>query len=159
MQLEGVVAKRKDSLYEAGERSGNWQKLKLERQQDFVIGGYRPDGRNSVDALLVGYFDDQKLRFAGKVRAGLVPHVRRELAGKLKGMQLLRCPFVDLPTEGSSRWGGGVSAEDMKEMTWTKPELVAQIQFVEWTAENRLRHSKFLGLRFDKVATEVHRET
>ena len=159
MQLEGVVAKRKDSPYEAGERSGNWQKLKLERQQEFVIGGYRPDGSNNVDALLVGYFDDQKLRFAGKVRAGLVPHVRRELVGKLKSLQLNRCPFIDLPTEGSSRWGGGVSAEDMKEITWTKPELVAQIQFVEWTAENRLRHSKFLGMRRDKIAKDVRRET
>jgi DNA ligase D-like protein (predicted ligase) len=159
MQLEGVVAKRKDSPYEPGERSGTWQKLKLERQQEFVIGGYRPDGSNSVDALLVGYFDEQKLRFAGKVRAGLVPHVRRELAGKLKGLQLNRCPFIDLPTEGSSRWGGGVSAEDMQEITWTKPELVAQIQFVEWTAENRLRHSRFLGLRRDKIAKEVRRET
>jgi bifunctional non-homologous end joining protein LigD len=98
-----------------------------------------------VDALLVGYFDDQKLRFAGKVRAGLVPHVRRELVGKLKSLQLKRCPFVDLPTEGSSRWGGGVSAEDMKEITWTTPELVAQIQFVEWTAENRLRPLQVSG--------------
>jgi bifunctional non-homologous end joining protein LigD len=68
------------------------------------------------------------------------------------------CPFVDLPTEGSSRWGGGVSAEDMKEMIWTKPEMVVQIQFVEWTAENRLRLSKFVGLRSDKAAADVHRE-
>jgi bifunctional non-homologous end joining protein LigD len=74
MQLEGIVAKRKDSVYEAGERSANWQKLKLERQQEFVIGGFRPAGDNSVDALLVGYFDNRKLKFAGKVRAGLVPH-------------------------------------------------------------------------------------
>jgi bifunctional non-homologous end joining protein LigD len=158
MQLEGVVAKRKDSVYEAGERSGSWQKLKLERQQEFVIGGFRPAGDNSVDALLVGYFDDQKLRFAAKVRAGLVPHVRRELARQLKRLQLKHCPFTDLPTEGSSRWGGGVSAEDMREMIWTKPELVAQIRFVEWTAENRLRHSQFMGLRPDKAAKDVRRE-
>ena len=159
MRLEGVVAKRKNSVYEAGERSGNWQKLKLELQQEFVIGGYRPSGENNVDALLVGYFDDRKLRFAGRVRAGLVPHVRRELARKLKGLPLNHCPFVDLPTEGSSRWGGGVTTEDMKEMVWTKPELVAQIQFVEWTADKRLRHSKFLGLRLDKAAADVRRET
>ena len=158
MQLEGIVAKRTDSPYEPGERSGTWQKLKLELQQEFVIGGYRPDGSNSVDALLVGYFDDHKLRFAGKVRAGLVPHVRRALVAKLKALQLNHCPFVDLPTEGSSRWGGGVSEEDMKEMIWTKPELVAQIRFVEWTAENRLRHSKFLGMRTDKAAKDVRRE-
>jgi bifunctional non-homologous end joining protein LigD len=159
MQLEGVIAKRKNSQYEAGERSANWQKLKLERQQELVIGGYRPAGDNNVDALLVGYFDDKELHFAAKVRAGLVPHVRRELARKLKALQLDHCPFVDLPTEGSSRWGGGVSADDMKEMIWTKPALVAQIQFVEWTAENRLRHSKFLGLRSDKAAKDVGRET
>lgn len=158
MHLEGVVAKRKDSLYEAGERSGNWQKLKLERQQEFVIGGYRPSGNSSVDALLVGYFDGKELRFAAKVRAGLVPHTRSEFARKLKPLQVKDCPFVDLPTEGSSRWGGGISAEDMKDMIWTKPQIVVQIQFVEWTAENRLRLSKFVGLRSDKSASEVRRE-
>src|SRR5688572_15907470 len=115
MQLEGVIAKRKDSQYEAGERSRNWQKLKLDRQQEFVVGGYRPYGDNSVDALLVGYFEHDELHFAAKVRAGLVPHVRREVAGALKKLQVDHCPFVDLPTEGSSRWGGGISAEDMKE--------------------------------------------
>ena len=159
MDLEGIVAKRKNSSYESGERSANWQKLKLERQQEFVIGGYRPAGDNSVDALLVGYFDKQELRFAAKVRAGLVPHVRRELARKLKELRLDDCPFVDLPSEGSSRWGGGISAEDMKEIIWTKPTLVAQIRFVEWTGENRLRHSKFLGLRIDKAAKDVRRES
>ena len=158
MQLEGVIAKRKDSQYEPGERSANWQKLKLERQQEFVIGGFRPSGNSSVDALLVGYFEDGELRFAAKVRAGLVPHVRRALARALSTLKVSGCPFVDLPSEGSSRWGGGVSAEDMKEITWTKPELVVQIQFVEWTAENRLRLSKFLGMRSDKLPKDVHRE-
>lgn len=159
MQLEGVIAKRKNSQYEAGERSRNWRKLKLERQQEFVVGGYRPYGDNSVDALLVGYFEHDELHFAAKVRAGLMPHVRRELAEALKNLQVDHCPFADLPTEGSSRWGGGVSAEDMNEMIWTKPALVVQVQFVEWTAENRLRHSKFLGLRTDKAANEVQRES
>jgi bifunctional non-homologous end joining protein LigD len=158
MQLEGVIAKRISSQYEAGERSGNWRKLKLQRQQEFVVGGYRPSGEGSVDALLVGYFENRELRFAAKVRAGLVPHVRRQLARTLAELRQKQCPFVDLPSEGSSRWGGGVSAEDMKEMVWTKPDLVVQIQFVEWTAENRLRHSRFLGLRSDKAATDVGRE-
>jgi bifunctional non-homologous end joining protein LigD len=159
MRLEGVVAKRRDSPYEAGERSNAWQKLKLERQQEFVIGGYRPGGASSVDALLVGYFDESGLRFAAKVRAGLVPHMRRELTRTLPSLRQSSCPFVDLPNDRSSRWGGGVTAEDMEEMIWTKPKLVAQIQFVEWTAENRLRHSKFLGLRFDKEAVDVRRES
>ena len=159
MQLEGVVAKRRDSAYEAGERSATWQKLKLDHQQEFVIGGYRPHGSNSVDALLVGYFDDKKLRFAAKVRAGLVPHVKLQLARELKSQRLDHCPFVDLPSERSSRWGGGVSVEDMKEMIWTRPERVVQVQFVEWTAENRLRHSKFLGMRPDKSPKDVLRES
>lgn len=159
MQLEGVVAKRRDSAYEAGQRSASWQKLKLDHQQEFVIGGYRPYGNNSVDALLVGYFDNKKLRFAAKVRAGLVPHVKLQLARELKSLRLDRCPFVDLPSEGSSRWGGGVSVEDMEEMIWTKPERVVQVQFVEWTAENRLRHSKFLGMRPDKNPKDVRCES
>src|SRR5688572_1166344 len=74
--LEGVIAKRKDSLYVPGDRSSDWLKVKLENQQEFVIGGYRP-GSNGIDALLVGYYDDTGLRFAGKVRAGFVPHIRR----------------------------------------------------------------------------------
>jgi DNA ligase D-like protein (predicted ligase) len=155
--LEGVVAKRKDSMYEPGERSDAWQKLKLENQQEFVIGGYRP-GSNGIDALLVGYHDDSGLRFAGKVRAGFVPHLRREVFKALKPQHVDQCPFVDLPTSKASRWGGGVTAGEMREMQWVEPELVAQVRFVEWTAEGRLRHAAFLGLRSDKVAREVRRE-
>jgi len=118
---------RRDSLYEAGERS-------------------------------VGYHDDDGLRFAGKVRAGFVAHVRREIFKKLQERHADRCPFVDLPNSKSSRWGGGVTAEEMRVMQWVKPELVAQIRFVERTAEGRLRHAAFLGLRFDKSAYEVRRE-
>jgi bifunctional non-homologous end joining protein LigD len=156
--LEGVIAKRKDSIYQLGERSADWVKLKLERPQEFVIGGYRPDVSKGVDALLVGYYDGGDLRFAGKVRAGVVPHVRRELLNKLKPLQITECPFVNLPDGRSSRWGGGITADQMSEMHWTRPKLVAQIRFVEWTAEGRLRHAAFLGERLDKFATEVCRE-
>ena len=158
MGLEGVIAKRKNSMYEPGERSRDWVKLKLDRQQEFVIGGYRPAAPDSVDALLVGYYEGAKLRFAGKVRAGFVAHSRRELATKLKPLHVAECPFDDLPTNGSSRWGGGVTLEEMREMRWTQPKLVVQIRFVEWTAEGRLRHASYLGLRSDKSAREVIRE-
>jgi bifunctional non-homologous end joining protein LigD len=157
--LEGVIAKRKDSIYQPGERSSDWVKLKLERQQEFVIGGYRPDGVNGVDALLVGYYEGKELRFAGKVRAGMVPHNRRELASKLKPLRIAECPFSNLPDSDTGRWGGGVTADQMAEMTWVRPQLVVQIRFVEWTAEGRLRHAKFLGLRDDKAPPEVGRET
>jgi bifunctional non-homologous end joining protein LigD len=156
--LEGVVAKRKDSIYVPGERSKDWVKLKLERQQEFVIGGYRSVGK-AIDALLVGYYEGKDLRFAGKVRAGFVPNIRRQLFEKLKSERIKQCPFTDLPSPpGSSRWGGGITSDEMHEMQWAEPKLLAQIRFVEWTAEGRLRHAKFLGLRMDKDPRNVHRE-
>jgi len=155
--LEGVIAKRKSSRYVPGLRSNAWQKLKLEQQQEFVVGGYRP-GPHGVDALIVGFYDNGSLRFAGKVRAGFTPHVRAEVFAKLKPLHASRCPFVDLPHARTSRWGGGVTAEQMLEMQWVKPTLVAQIRFVEWTAEDHLRHAAFLGVRDDKRARDVKRE-
>jgi ATP-dependent DNA ligase len=132
--------------------------LKLDRQQEFVIGGYRP-GPNGVDALLVGFYDGKNLRFAGKVRAGFTPHVRREVLAQLKPLHAAACPFVDLPNSKTSHWGGGVTAEQMDEMRWLRPKLVAQIRFVEWTADDHLRHAAFLGLRTDRNPRNVHRET
>ena len=155
--LEGVVAKRRQSIYEPGERSGAWQKLKLEQQQEYVVGGYRP-GFNAVDALLVGYYEGRQLHFAGKVKAGFVAHVRRSLLRKLKPIHQDTCPFIDLPNSKSDRWGGGVTAEEMHEMQWVKPQMVVQIRFVEWTAEQRLRHAVFIGERTDKSAKDVRRE-
>jgi ATP-dependent DNA ligase len=122
------------------------------------VRSYRPDGANGLDALLVGYYKGKKLRFAGKVRAGLIPHVRRDVLGKLKPLQVPECPFVNLPDTDVGRWGAGITADQMREMRWTKPQLVAQIRFVEWTAESRLRHAAYLGLRLDKSAREVRRE-
>ena len=155
--LEGIIAKRRSSRYTPGERHSAWVKLKLDRQQEFVIGGYRP-GPCGVDALLVGYHDDGGLRFAAKIRAGFTPHLRREVFGQLKGHHVRRCPFIDLPHTKASRWGGGVTAEQMADMQWVEPTLVAQVRFVEWTAEGHLRHAAFLGLRTDKPARAVRRE-
>lgn len=156
--LEGVIAKRWSSRYRAGERNGAWVKLKLDKQQEFVVGGYRP-GPNGVDALLVGVFEAKQLRFAGKVRAGFTPHVRREVFAALKPLHTDRCPFVDLPNSKASHWGGGVTSEQMKEMRWVRPRLVAHIRFVEWTADGHLRHAAFLGLRTDKAPRNILRET
>jgi bifunctional non-homologous end joining protein LigD len=156
--LEGVIAKRKDSRYEAAQRSGAWVKLKLDKQQEFVVGGYRP-GTHGVDALLVGYYEGKALKFAGKVRAGFTPHVRRDVVQQLKPLHQATCPFSDLPNSKTSHWGAGVTAEEMDEMQWLKPQLVAQIRFVEWTADGHLRHAAFLGVRTDKAARAVIRET
>jgi len=107
---------------------------------------------------MVGYYENKVLRFAGKVRAGMVPSVKRKLIADLKPLRTGRCPFGNLPDAKSCRWGGGVTAEQMRAFIWTRPELVAQIRFVEWTAEGRLRHAAYLGLRSDKSASEIRRE-
>jgi bifunctional non-homologous end joining protein LigD len=156
--IEGVVAKRKNSLYQPGERSNDWLKLKLDRQQEFVIGGYRPAGEGGLEELLVGYYQAKRLLFAGKVRAGFVPYMRREVLDKLKPLHIAKCPFANLPDAHAGRWGAGITADQMAGMQWTKPQLVAQIRFLEWTAERRLRHAAFLGLRMDKSPREVQRE-
>lgn len=156
--LEGVVAKRWNSRYTPGQRGGAWLKLKLDKQQEFVVGGYRP-GPHGIDALLVGFFEGRQLHFAGRVRAGFTPHVRREVFAALEPLHAAKCPFVDLPNSKTSHWGGGITAEQMQEMRWLKPLLVAQIRFVEWTADAHLRHAAFLGLRKDKPARDVRRET
>jgi DNA ligase D-like protein (predicted ligase) len=146
--LEGIIAKRNDSRYIPGERSPAWQKLRLDRP-----------GGNRVDALLVGYYEGKQLRFAGKVRAGFTPNLRRQVFAELEPLHTAKCPFVDLPNSKTTHWGGGVTPEQMVEMRWVKPQLVAQIRFVEWTAEGHLRHAAFLGVRADKRAKEVRRET
>ena len=104
--LEGVIAKRKGSVYEPGERSGDWVKLRLDLAQEFVVGGFTPGGIG-FDALLVGYYQGKRMRFAGKVRAGFVPHTRRELAALLRPYHIEDCPFPDLPDVKKSRSGSG----------------------------------------------------
>lgn len=155
--LEGIVAKRLDSRYEPGRRSGAWVKLRIGGGQEFVIGGYTPSPRN-FDALIVGYYDGKKLFYAAKVRNGFVPAARETVFRKFKGLQIKTCPFVNLPETKKGRWGEGLTAADMGKCVWLKPELVAAIDYAELTPANHLRHSKFVALREDKKATEVKLE-
>jgi bifunctional non-homologous end joining protein LigD len=156
--LEGVVAKRKDSTYLTGQRSDAWVKVKFNRRQELVIGGHKPNGA-TLDSILVGYYKDRRLYFAGKVRAGLTPHMRTELLSRLDAFAIASCPFVNLPnSSGRSRWGEGITAEDMKALRWVKPSLVAEVSFVEWTRDGLLRHPVFVGIRGDKPAADVRRE-
>ncbi|MEO5803160.1 MAG: non-homologous end-joining DNA ligase [Verrucomicrobiota bacterium] len=159
--LEGIIAKRLDSKYEAGLRTGLWVKVKVVNEQEFVIGGYTaPKGsRDFFGALLIGYFERGKFIFATKVGTGFNQALLTSLHNEFKKIQNADCPFTNLPEKRSSRYGGGVTAAEMEHCTWVKPKLVCQIKFTEWTRDGHLRHPVFLGLREDKEAREVVRET
>ena len=142
---EGLIAKRTDSTY-TSKRSKDWLKLKCTREQELVIGGFTaPQGsRTDLGALLVGHFEGDRLRYAGKVGTGFTRETLRDLAARLAPLVREAPPFDD---DGLPR-----------RATWVEPELVAQVAFTEWTGDGRLRHPAFLGLRFDKAAREVVRE-
>jgi DNA ligase D-like protein (predicted ligase) len=155
--LEGLVAKRRDSAYEAGQRSGAWQKMRINQGQEFVIGGYTIGGR-TFDALIYGYYDGTKLFYAARTRNGFTPRLRDELLRRFRGLETHECPFANLPEARSGRWGAGLTASKMKDCRWIKPVLVGQFEFTEWTPDDHLRHSRFIALREDKKARDVHRE-
>jgi bifunctional non-homologous end joining protein LigD len=134
-----------------------WQKFKLSLSQELVIGGYNPDG-NTFSSLLLGYYDNGQLMFAGKVGQGFNPASRRALLKILKPLVMKRCPFVNLPLSKTGHFGEGITKEDMETLQWLKPGLVAQVSFTEWTSYGLLRHARFLGLRSDKDPREVPRE-
>jgi bifunctional non-homologous end joining protein LigD len=143
---EGLIAKRADAPYVAG-RSRDWLKLKCVWEQEFVIGGYTdPSGsRTDFGALLVGYYEHGSLRYAGKVGTGYTKAILHDLGARLRELDTAEPAFVD--------------ARPIPRGThWTRPALVAQIGFAEWTNDARLRQPRFLGLRDDKSPSDVVRE-
>ncbi|HVL69331.1 MAG TPA: DNA ligase D [Vicinamibacterales bacterium] len=147
--LEGIVSKRADAPYKAG-RSDVWLKTKCVLRQEFVIGGFTdPEGsRDGVGALLVGYYEGDTLRFAGKVGTGFTIAASRDLRRQLEALEQRACPFTPRP----SGWLG-------KHAHWTRPELVGEVVFTEWTGDDRIRHPSFQGLRTDTAPRTVRRET
>jgi DNA ligase D-like protein (predicted ligase) len=142
--FEGLVAKRCNSVYESGLRSGAWMKMRVNRGQEFVIGGYTR-GTNTFDSLVFGYYQDGKLIYAARTRNGFTPITRAQLFKKFKGLETHECPFANLPEARGGRWGQGLTKAKMAECVWLKPVLVGQFEFLEWTGDNHLRHSKFVG--------------
>jgi bifunctional non-homologous end joining protein LigD len=145
--LEGVVSKRRDRPYEPG-RGRSWLKVKCIQEQEFVVGGFtEPKGtRAGLGALLLGVHDDgDGLAYAGKVGTGFTGAAARRLRERLDGLRVEKSPFRR-PPPGA------------REARWVKPELVAEVEFTEWTTDGRLRHPSFKGLREDKPAGEVVRE-
>jgi DNA ligase D-like protein (predicted ligase) len=143
--FEGIVAKRRDSLYEPGKRSGAWQKMRVLQSREFVIGGYTPAGRN-FDGILVGYYEARELVYVAKVHAGFTPAVRDAVFKRFRGFETKRCPFANLPETHRGQWGEGLTIDKMAGCRWLKPRLVVTIEFLEWTAANHLRHAMFAGL-------------
>ena len=143
---EGVIAKKSDSIYES-RRSKNWLKFKCIMQQELVIGGYtEPRGeRKDFGAILVGYFQRGKFKYAGKVGTGFSFETMAMLYKKMQAIEVKKCPFVDFDV--STR---GVH--------WIKPKLVAEFQFAEWTRSGKLRVGRYKGLRTDKPAKLVIKE-
>lgn len=162
--LEGVVAKRLDAAYRPGTRSPAWRKVKLTASQSAVIGGFTPlkrqgaaagrpargsERRTQIGALLLGVPDEEgRLRYAGKVGSGFTEHDRRVLLEELSELTVVDSPFAT-----------AVDAVDARVATWVEPVVVAEVTFGEWTAKGRLRHPVFKGIRPDKDASEVSRES
>lgn len=154
-RLEGIVAKRIDSLYEPGKRPGTWLKIKNQQRQEFVIGGYTKGKRHAIGSLLLGYFDvdveeavrrraPQRLLLAGGVGTGFTETMLDDLQKELAPLEQVANPFATKPGK--------------PDVTFVTPTLVAEIEFTEWTRAGTLRHPSFKGLRFDKSPQEVLRE-
>lgn len=146
--MEGVVAKQIDSPYEPGLRSGAWRKIKLIKRQEFVIGGWMP-GQGAIagmlGALLVGYYDGGRLIFAGRVGTGFSDAVRLEMQARLRAAAMSASPFA--------------THVPYRNAIYARPELVCEVDFTEWTPDGILRHPAFKGLRSDKAAVDVVRES
>jgi ATP-dependent DNA ligase len=144
--LKGLVAKRRDSRYEPGQRSGAWRKMRVNQGLDFVIAGYTPGPRN-FDAVIIGHYEGDRLIYVARTRNGFTPASREALLRRFKGLEVADCPFANLPEAKSGRWGVGLTAEKMAECRWLVPVLVGQFEFLEITPDGHLRHSRFVRLR------------
>ena len=156
--LEGIIAKRSDSRYHPGDRSKDWLKIKVEKRQEVVIGGYtRNDGSSKpFSSLLLGVYEGDALRYAGKVGTGFTDKQQKELLERFKPLVIKKSPFAERADYNKpSRFRPN---PPHAEATWLRPELVCEIHFAEITTDGVFRHPAFVALREDKDARQVVRE-
>ena len=147
LHAEGIISKRSDAAYRSG-RSGDWLKSKCLREQEFVVGGFTlsSDGDDRIGSLLLGYYRDGALIYAGRTGTGFTQKLKRSLRQQFAPLEVAKPPFKTIPSEAK------------RGALWLRPELVAQVRFATWTAEDLVRQAAFLGMREDKKPTEVVRE-
>lgn len=147
--MEGIIGKKYDSIY-SGTRNGDWIKLKCDKRQEFVIGGYTLSNKKTkgISSLLLGVYEGEDLIYAGRAGTGFNRHNTEELTSKFSGLKTNNPPFINPPKSRSN-----------EEITWLEPKLAAEIKFAEWTEEDQLRQASFKGLREDKNPKDIKRES
>ena len=143
-RLEGVVAKRAESVYEAGKRSGAWVKLPLKQRGTFLVGGYRWSGK-SLATILVGHVDSGRFLFAGKIQVALHNLTRFGMLEHFKNGQTRNCPFANLPNVKQDPFNESVTPEEMPSFAWVRPEMPVEVAFHEWTSFGVLRQAEIAG--------------
>lgn len=141
-RLEGIVAKRRGSFYEAGKRSGTWTKFKTYQTAEFLVGGYLPSA-DGVESLAVGFWRDDVFRYAARVEVYLKGKLRAELCGSVAKLKRVPCAFERVPIKkAGDTWSVGLTKEDAERFVWVKPKMKVAIRFTEWTRVGVLRHAQ-----------------
>src|ERR1700680_3031224 len=128
--------------------------MRINKGQELVIGGYVPTVKN-FDSIIVGYYERNDLIYVARVRNGFIPALRARVFERFHKLEIKTCPFSNLPQRNKGRWGQGLTADTMAECRWLKRQLVAQIEYADWTDVNHLCHSKFIAIRDDTPAKDV----